>query len=761
MNLKKITRIGCILVLQIFSFFQILEARHIIGSDFYYNCRGNGRNSNSRVFDFHLDVYRDCSTNIFFNANAAFGIYTYSRARGFRFYQQFNIGYGVISRVGADQNPCIIVPPNVCVETTYYDFTVELPVIDETYVIYYIQCCRNRTILNIPNPGATGSTFFIEITPEAQVSCNNSPRFNKFPPIVICANFPFEFDHSAKDAEGDSLVYEFCQLLAGGGSGNGGGFPGGQGGCNSPTPDPRICPPPFNYLASTPGFSFLEPLGKDVIKLDQLTGLITGSPNSLGQYVVGICVNEYRNGKLIGALHRDFQFNVTICEQAVTAKIKADSISADGKSFTINYCGDNEIGFTNESFTENFIKDYYWEFKLKNNTGPVLTSSTKNARINFPTPGQYKGVMIVNRNALICNDTAFINLNIIPSDIKADFNFEYDKCNASPIKFTNLATGSITPVKTYSWEYGDGITESVLKNPSHLYKKPGEYDIKLTVTDGKICKTSKTKRLSYFPSPALLDILPDKFRACVPATINFDNLSIPVDSTYEVRWDFGDGQTANTIHASHEYKKPGVYTIMLSLKAPSGCITTETFPNFIRIQNGPEADFIFNPKDPTTKDPNVKFTDQSKDAVTYLWDFGDESGSTERNPIHQFKDTGDFVTILTVKHENGCTDSISKKIRVGLNISYFLPNAFTPNNDGINDTYFGVGAFTGMRDFQLLIFNRWGEVIFRSKDPNEAWNGKKNNSGSVAPNGVYVCVVKYKDDHGDTKELKGFATLIR
>ena len=114
-----------------------------------------------------------------------------------------------------------------------------------------------------------------------------------------------------------------------------------------------------------------------------------------------------------------------------------------------------------------------------------------------------------------------------------------------------------------------------------------------------------------------------------------------------------------------------------------------------------------------------------------------------------------------MRHENGCTDSISHQLRVGLYITYFLPNAFSPNNDGINDYYLGKGALAGMQNFEMNIFNRWGELIFVSKDPNEGWNGKKGNSGLIEPNGVYVCVVKYKNDHGESKEVKGFATLIR
>lgn len=735
-----------------------LMSRHIIGSDFYYTCKGDGKASNTKKFNFHLDVYRDCSTPIQFNPNAAFGIYIYSPSRGYRFVDEFNVPHGDISRVKADQNPCIIIPPNVCVETTDYRFEIDLPIIDETYVIYYIQCCRNRTILNIPNPGNTGATFYIEITGAAQKTCNNSPRFKTFPPIVICADFPLNFDHSAVDPEGDSLVYEFCPLLAGGGAG--GGFPGGPNGCESPTPDPRLCPPPFNLLSSVSGFSYRDPLGPGVIELDRQTGLLTGHPKDLGQYVVGVCVNEYRNGILIGSIHRDFQFNVTICEQAVHAKIKADNV--DGKAFTINYCGENDISFTNESFSAEYINSYYWEFKPKNNpnTSEILTSPDKNAKITFSKPGAYTGVMIVNRNALVCNDTAYINLNIIPSDIKADFDFTYDKCSTLPIKFNDLSSGKITPIKTYSWNFGNEVTSNN-KSPSYLYEKPGNYNISLTVTDGKICKSTKVKPLAYFPSPALLDILPDKFRACVPARIHFNNLSIPVDSTYDVTWDFGDGGTAKTIHADHIYKEPGVYTIKLTLKAPSGCITSETFPNFVSIQAGPVAQFEYSPNEPTNRAPTVQFTNRSTSAIQFNWDFGDNAGSTEKNPVHAYKDTGDYIIHLTVRHENGCTDSISHQLRVGLYITYFLPNAFSPNNDGINDYYLGKGALAGMQNFEMNIFNRWGELIFVSKDPNEGWNGKKGNSGLIEPNGVYVCVVKYKNDHGESKEVKGFATLIR
>ncbi|MBL0113538.1 MAG: gliding motility-associated C-terminal domain-containing protein, partial [Saprospiraceae bacterium] len=165
------------------------------------------------------------------------------------------------------------------------------------------------------DPGNSGATFFIEITPEAQLICNNSPRFKSIPPIVICADFPLNFDHSSIDKDGDSLTYEFCSLFAGGGPGGGVVFPGTVGACQSPTPDPRACPPPFVLLNLVAGFSFADPLGQGILKLNETNGLLTGLPLDLGQFVVGICVKEFRNGKLIGSIRREFQFNVSACDQ--------------------------------------------------------------------------------------------------------------------------------------------------------------------------------------------------------------------------------------------------------------------------------------------------------------------------------------------------------------------------------------------------------------------------------------------------------------
>ena len=120
-----------------------------------------------------------------------------------------------------------------------------------------------------------------------------------------------------------------------------------------------------------------------------------------------------------------------------------------------------------------------------------------------------------------------------------------------------------------------------------------------------------------------------------------------------------------------------------------------------------------------------------------------------------------YVIQQVVIHPSGCTDTLQQIIDIFPEVRYYLPNAFTPNNDSVNDFYKGVGVMTGATDFNLTIWNRWGEKIFETDDPEASWNGRKFNTGRDAPSGVYVVLVKYNDPRGNPFEIKGYATLIR
>ncbi|MEM8523932.1 MAG: PKD domain-containing protein [Bacteroidota bacterium] len=737
------------------------EARHIIGGEITYECVGE--QAGGRKYLVKMFIYRDCAcTNCAnFDEIAPISIYRCGVKQdcgdftSLNAFDQVNVPISTRGAVDPPNFPCLELPPNICVEEAIYEFEVTLPISDESYHFVYQRCCRNVTISNIFNPEAAGATYTVAITPAAQEACNNSPVFDAFPPTVICVNQELEFDHAATDADGDQLVYEFCAPLLGGGRQGSTGFPGDANACEGVSPNPP-CPPPFGTVRYIqPTYTFLNPLaGSPRVNINPNTGLITGTPTNLGQFVVGVCVKEFRNGVLLGEIRRDFQFNVANCQPTVVADIEKDSTIA-GRQYLVNSCGENTVQFENISFREQFIKEWQWSFDI---SGRTQTFDEWSPSVTFPDTGRYEGVLILNPGT-DCGDTANIFVNIFPR-ITADFEFEYDTCVAGPVSFTDLSETQADEIVAWNWSFGDGngVFE---QNPMHTYNRPLDFPVTLTVRDNNRCITGITKNVNYFPVPSLIVISPSDFLGCVPGDIFFDNLSTPIDETYDIKWDFGDGGTSGDISPTHTYTEVGTYDVSIEITSPIGCTTDTFFNELIETLPSPTAGFLITPEDLSNVKPTAEMIDQSKDAVSWYWDFSGLGTSAQQSPTFTFPDTGQQTVTQIVTHLSGCQDSLTKVIDILPLVRYFLPNAFTPNNDNSNDGYRGTGVLTGVTDFNFSIWNRWGEKIFETDDPKESWNGKKFNTGRDSPNGVYVCLVKFRGPRGKLFEYKSSATLVR
>ncbi len=723
-------------------------ARHIIGGVVYYECLGNGK------YKFTMKIYRDCNgQGAPYDSDASISVYkgtmqnaVFVNARMENFISQ--------SKVLPPDLPCISLPPNICVEEAIYQWEATFADFPskESYIVVYQRCCRNNFITNINDPQDTGATYAIEITPAAQKVCNNSPVFKFFPPTVICRGFDLKFDHSATDKDNDQLVYDFCTPLAGGGniltqpdlfS------------CIGAKPTPS-CGPPFTPVDfKQPAYSTNKPMGGNpVIKIDQFTGKITGKPVLNGQFVVGVCVSDFRNGVLMSKVFRDFQFNVSECEPQVVAQASKDSLYA--KTFITNACGSLDVEIYNLSYKKSNIKNYLWEIDV---LGKKETFTTENLNYKFPKIGRYTGILVANPGQFPCTDTARVVINILP-EVKADFVYQYDTCVAGPVKFTNKSFSGAGKFRQTLWEFGDG-KKSGEKDPIHTYLKPGKYEVILTVTDTNGCKSNLRKIINWFPAPAVIIIEPSSKKGCIPLTVFFNNLSTPIDSTYKIEWTFGDGGKSDKISPIHIYEKEGLFDVKINITTPIGCKASAFFPKWIAAKTGPKADFVYSPDFVSSLNPTVSFTEKAKDAVVWNWRFGNEFSTSTRNPTYTFKDTGFYKIKLTVRHPNGCLDSITKLIDVVPEIRYFLPNAFTPNFDAKNEEFRGVGILEGIKDFQMRIWNRWGEQVFETNDPNEGWNGKRQNEGGMSSDGVYLYLVKFRGPRGNALEYKGFVTLIK
>lgn len=733
------------------------QASHIIGGEVTYECLGYSASDNSNLYEFTMIIYRNCNRFAMdiLDDRAPIGIFK-SRGNDFEVvsYQYARLRKPTDFIPLDNSNPCLILPDDICVEEGIYKWRSRLPVIDETYHITYQRCCRNASINNIVEPDQTGASYTVQISPESQQICNSSPVFSNFPPIVICANEPLNFDHSAVDKEGDQVTYEFCDALVGGGI-LGAFLLGDEYSCEGFRPDPA-CPPPYDPVSYTfPTYTASRPMGGNpLVQINPTTGRITGTPRLKGQYVVAVCVKEYRNGVLLSQIQRDFQFNVTDCEPLVDAIIDG-AIIVDDQSYIINSCGDSTVELGNSSIQEEFINQFRWNFEIQGDTvGYTVWEPT----ITFPDTGRYNGALFLNEGSE-CGDTAYVTINIQPN-LEADFEFNYDTCRSGPVGFVDLSVSEGKGVTKWFWDFGgQGSSDEV--NPDFLFADPGIYPIQLRVEDGEGCNSIVEKSISWFPAPSLVVVEPNRFENCLPANVAFNNLSQPIDESYNILWDFGDGGSSSQISPTHLYDEVGRFNVSVRIVSPIGCEVVQSWPDWIDVFPSPFADFSFTPDQPSNFQPFVQFRDESEGATNWEWSVDKLAFARDQDPSYNFPDTGIYEIQLIVQNEFECPDTAVQILDVEPQIRYFIPNAFTPNGDAVNDIFKGKGVFEGLENFNFQIFNRWGEMVYETTSPDDSWNGRKFNTGQKSPEGVYVYVISFDGPRGKSHQFEGFATLLR
>jgi len=447
------------------------NANHLIGGELTYQCEGGNS------YTIELSLYRDCDCSMCADFDDPASISIFDGNDNFLISEQLNLTGRKQIRQNIN-NLCIESLPDICVEKALgYKKRITLPPSDSGYNLVYQRCCRNNTIVNIDSPGDTGSTYHTAVPTKSLATCNNSPVFNSLPPIAICAGYPFEFDHSATDLDGDSLVYELCTPFRG---------------ANPQDPQPSVASlPPYNPIIWETGFSASNPLiAKPELTLNTTTGQLSALPTAIGQYVVAVCVKEFRNGILLNTSIRDFQFNVidcTIAEFLSTCtrpnKIQTqifydlnqnqiqepDEILINNLSIQIDPLG--ILGFPNNLNQGIFFVnpgDYTVSYNAENNTNWQLTSDTASHSFTLMTDetkilhfGVYPTEQISNVQTFIaspptrCNDT--IPFDIIAKNMGttvADGILWFENDNLAIPFFTIKPDTTILP-NTYGWFFAD------------------------------------------------------------------------------------------------------------------------------------------------------------------------------------------------------------------------------------------------------------------------------------------------------------------
>ena len=330
-------------------------------------------------------------------------------------------------------------------------------------------------------------------------------------------------------------------------------------------------------------------------------------------------------------------------------------------------------------------------------------------------------------------------------------------CEGESTIFTDQSTSSSGTINYWDWDFGNTVT-SIVQNPIHTYSGSGTYNATLIAGSDNGCYDTIIVPVQINPVP-IADFSPTV--ACQGTPIDIVDLSF-LSSGSITNWlyDFGGG-TSTEQNPSYTFANTGFQVITLTVTSDLGCVDDTLLT--LNVTPAPIADFSFTPN-PALVNETVTFMDLStgSNINQWFWDFGDNEADNIQNPVHSYNEGGDYIIILEVTDELGCTDTTSKVITIAL--PPVLPTGFTPNSDGENDVFWIRGGPFEAVNFN--IYNNWGELIFTS-DENDyisswedlGWNGMYN--GEPAPMGVYTWTFVVRMANNQLVKDSGDVTLIR
>ena len=359
-----------------------------------------------------------------------------------------------------------------------------------------------------------------------------------------------------------------------------------------------------------------------------------------------------------------------------------------------------------------------------------------------------------------CLDTAGVFVDTRPPIAGNIIATPMPACTSEPI---TIDFSTISPLANvdFQWSFqGGSPATSTEKVVDVTWDESGLKSITLDITEpGCEFTMNYSLNIDIKPQPMIEAI---NSAGCAPHEVSFRDLSSQVANPAYL-WDFGDGQNSTMKDPVHLYEYPGTYDVTLSVRNGSGCETTQTFGSWIEIYPQPVSGFDANPISATINNPKIEFSEQVDGYYTFIeWNFGDGSFSNEDNPVYYYTHTGEYDVIQYIENEHGCWDSDTLRVFISEELMVFIPNAFSPNGDGLNDC-FSISGTTGdiVDKFTVNIFDRWGKtLIYRNIDsPDCLWDGR-DKSGKVVPVGSYPYIIIGTDFQGKDHVFKGTVTVV-
>jgi len=764
---------------------------HLIGGDLTY------KRLTGNQFEVSLKLFRDCLTGqAGFDASIEIGIFERNThlildSVEILLTQTYPIP---LNMPGSTCAP----PPDICGETGLYRDTITLGPNANGYYISWQRCCRNAGIINIVNGFNTGMVYYVEVPNPAII--NNSAVFNYEPLPYVCDGQLFQLDYSAIDPDGDSLVYFISEPLAGTL-----GYP------VTSTPQAILTEQvagPYPIVEWTPGYNLTNVFASSPpLTINSETGLISAKVDNVGLYAMAFEVSEYRNGVLISKIRREIEISVVICvnlppvlqpdslpNNLVFTIFESDTLcftatytDTDGDNLIIEYNGDAFGGpgiltpfatATTDSALITVSSDVCWNTRCGHartlpyvisftviDDGCPLPTSTLDTMLVFVNPMplagpvnlQCIGLVNNNTNRILWVDSSGVGGYLEKYDI-------YRSANGDP--YTLLASVFVDTIN-----YFDDITaiDNITNNYCYFIKGVNKCGVSGLASD-TLCSFGQDNfqknYIQYVTVAGSNEIelkwatFPDSpystfyiYRSQRSSPGNFELIESLVNPIVE-KWNDVNVDTQKESYCYYMTNR----NLCGSLSQPSnlGCsilLKGEAQPSLNVLQWTPYEEWA---GDVAYYEIHKKSYENGPFVASYVTPNSVLSLNDDQFEIN----SGIYSYFIKAYEGTGSAGavSISNEIELLQPPFIFIPNAFTPNSDGVNDNW---GSFENfVKEINISVYNRWGKRVFAGSGYNATWDGTFE--GRNVPDGLYVYVVEYSGfGKGQNFTKRGTVSVVR
>jgi large repetitive protein len=408
-----------------------------------------------------------------------------------------------------------------------------------------------------------------------------------------------------------------------------------------------------------------------------------------------------------------------------------------------NFCPENNTSGANQ---------YEWNFGDGNGSNSMNPCY---AFENLTNSVEDYTVSLIASNNFGCHDEVSGTISIQPQP-QVNFTLS-DAESCSPMETVNAVVNAIGAT-SYNWIV-DGSDYSTNMTASFAFSAIGMHSIELNAYNEYGCIDSFEGSYTIHPLPQI-DIMPDQINGCAPLTVNFENSTIN-GSSYE--WTFGNGAHKSEAEPSVRFDNAGLFDVQVEATSIHGCTSVMFYEDMIEVFPIPNSSFGYSPDMDVIYDLEITFTDSSSGANQWYWQFGDGSVSDDQNPVYTYRRGGYYTVELIVGNEYGCTHHSEQTVNIDDTFFIFIPNSFTPNNDGLNDVFAPViGDDQYVDRYELIVYNRWGQEVFKSTEIDTPWTGSGPDPAYYVHNDLFHWEVTIEfNNKQPRKKYTGSVEVIR